>query len=121
VTFGGKELDNWKMYGFPFNTVNSIKYTNKPSSTQSHPSLYRGVFQLQKTGDTYLDMSAWGKGVVWINGHNLGRYWNIGSQQTFYVPVEWLKKGDNEIVVFELFQRGSDLSSLEKPILDKLK
>lgn len=121
VTFNGKEVDNWKMYQYPFSNIHSVRYPANISSTQSQPSLYHGVFQLKKTGDTYLDMSKWGKGVVWINGHNLGRYWNIGPQQTLYIPVEWLKKGNNEVVVFELLQRGSDLSSLARPILDKLK
>ncbi|HTI58925.1 beta-galactosidase family protein [Mucilaginibacter sp.] len=121
VTFNGKEVDNWKMYQYPFSNIHSVRYLANISSTQSQPSLYHGVFQLKKTGDTYLDMSKWGKGVVWINGHNLGRYWNIGPQQTLYIPVEWLKKGNNEVVVFELLQRGSDLSSLARPILDKLK
>lgn len=121
VTFAGKEVDNWKMYQFPFNSIHSVKYTTKVLPTQNRPSLYRGTFRLKKTGDTYLDMSKWGKGVVWVNGHNLGRYWNIGPQQTLYIPVEWLNKGNNEVVVFELLYRGSDLSSLARPILDKLK
>jgi beta-galactosidase len=66
-------------------------------------------------------MSNWGKGVVWVNGHNLGRYWNIGPQQTIYVPVEWLKKGRNEIVVLELLKpEQSQLKAIEKPILEQL-
>jgi beta-galactosidase len=56
-----------------------------------------------------------------VNGHNLGRYWDIGPQQTLYVPAEWLKKGPNKIVVLELIKPDqSALSSREKPILDKL-
>ncbi|MEJ7662049.1 MAG: hypothetical protein WKG07_21990 [Hymenobacter sp.] len=54
--------------------------------------------------DSYLDMRQWGKGVVWINGHNLGRYWGIGPQQTIYVPAEWLRKGQNEVTVLELLK-----------------
>jgi beta-galactosidase len=67
-------------------------------------------------------MSNWGKGVVWINGHNLGRYWYIGPQQTIYVPAEWLKKGDNQITVLELLHDGNDmLKAINHPILDVLK
>lgn len=52
--------------------------------------------------DTYIDPTGWGKGIIYINGHNLGRYWpNIGPQVTLYVPSVWLKTGENEIVVFE--------------------
>jgi beta-galactosidase len=66
-------------------------------------------------------MTEWGKGSVWINGHNLGRYWNIGPQQTLYIPAEWLKQGENEIVVLELIHaRNPTLRTLDKPILDQL-
>jgi beta-galactosidase len=59
--------------------------------------------------------------VVWVNGHNLGRYWSIGPQQTLYVPFEWLKKGANEIVVLELLKpQQTDLQGIATPILDKL-
>jgi beta-galactosidase len=66
-------------------------------------------------------MSNWGKGVVWINGHNLGRYWQVGPQQSIYVPAEWLKKGKNKIDILELIKPGETvLESSEKAILDKL-
>jgi beta-galactosidase len=67
-------------------------------------------------------MSDWGKGVVWINGHNLGRYWQVGPQQTLYVPAEWLKKGANDIVVLELLKPEQNLlKGIQHPILDVLK
>ncbi|WP_035349831.1 beta-galactosidase [Edaphobacter aggregans] len=55
-----------------------------------------------KPGDTFLDSSKLGKGALWINGHAIGRFWNIGPLQTLYVPGPWLKKGENEIVIFDL-------------------
>jgi beta-galactosidase len=85
------------------------------------PVVRKGSFQLSKVGDTYLDMSHWGKGVVWVNGHNLGRYWSIGPQQTLYIPVEWLKKGNNDIVVLELLDGSKNtLNSTKTPILNEL-
>ncbi|WP_373615897.1 hypothetical protein [Mucilaginibacter sp. OAE612] len=67
-------------------------------------------------------MSNWGKGVVWVNGHNLGRYWGIGPQQTLYLPVEWLKKGYNDVEVLELLKPERDqLAGVDKPILDVVK
>jgi beta-galactosidase len=65
---------------------------------------FRTTLQLDTIGDTYLDMRHWTKGVVWVNGHNLGRYWNIGPQQRLYCPAPWLKPGDNEIIIFDLHQ-----------------
>ena len=61
-------------------------------------------FNLDETGDTYIDMSAYTKGIVWVNGHNLGRYWNVGPQYRLYCPEPWLKKGNNEILIFDLHQ-----------------
>lgn len=121
VLFNGKAMSNWKMYRFPFDKINTIKYADHYLAAQNHPSVNRGTFQLNKPGDTYLDMRNWGKGIAWVNGHNLGKYWSIGPQQTLYVPIEWLKKGKNEIVILELLRPGKYLSSLNKPILNELR
>ena len=65
-------------------------------------------------------MHALGKGAIWINGHALGRYWDIGPQQTLYVPGVWLKEGDNEIVVFDVKAKpGATVSGLDHPLLDE--
>ena len=63
---------------------------------------YRGYFQLNRVGDTYLNMEAFGKGQVYVNGHPIGRFWSIGPQQTLYVPGCWLKKGKNEVIVLDV-------------------
>lgn len=119
VTLNGQPLLNWQMFSLPMKEVKNIRFDKK--ATPGVPVLKSGLFNLNEVGDTYLDMSNWGKGVVWINGHNLGRYWQIGPQQTVYVPVEWLKKGRNEVVVFEMLKTGEDtLQGLPAPILGKL-
>jgi beta-galactosidase GanA len=59
---------------------------------------------MDATADTYIDMSNYRKGIVWVNGHNLGRFWEIGPQKRLYCPAPWLTKGKNEIVVFDLLQ-----------------
>ena len=43
----------------------------------------------------YLDVKDFGKGYVWVNGRNLGRYWNAGPQTRLFCPGVWLKKGNN--------------------------
>lgn len=119
VLFDGKEVYNWAMYSLPFSRVSNILYTNKKAGDQ--PIVKKGIFNLTKVADTYLDMSQWGKGVVWVNGHNLGRYWAIGPQQTLYLPGEWLKKGKNDIVVLELLNSKKNIiESRKTPVLDKL-
>ena len=120
VLFNQKELEKWEMFSLPFDQIDSVKF-EKTGTMSEMPVLKRATFQLKTVGDTYLDMSTWGKGCVWINGHHLGRYWEIGPQQTLYVPVEWLKKGNNVIEVLELVKPGqNELSSVEKPILNSL-
>lgn len=120
VLLNNTELKNWKMFGFPFNDINQIKFT-KTKNGNELPVLKKGTFMLNSCQDTYLNMSDWGKGVVWVNGHNLGKYWSIGPQQTVYVPAEWLKTGQNEVVVLELIKTKNDqLKSTDKPILDSL-
>jgi beta-galactosidase len=121
VLLADKELLNWQMFALPFSSVNNINFKTA-AVTANQPVVKKGIFQITTAGDTYLDMSNWGKGVVWVNGHNLGRYWNIGPQQSLYLPAEWLKKGRNEIVVLELIKPEQDkLQANEKPVLDVLK
>ena len=91
-----------------------------PQSQALAPAFYRAHFTLTQTGDTFLDIRNLGKGALWINGHPIGRFWNIGPQQTLYVPAPWLQKGDNEIVIFDLIPSASPprVAGLDHPILD---
>jgi beta-galactosidase len=116
VTLDGQALHNWEMYGFPFSSLPTYKYSAKPVKGQ--PALYKGSFSLDEVKDTYLDMRGFGKGFVFLNGINLGKYWQTGPQQTLYVPACWLKKGTNEVVVFyELNDGHNELNAFWNPIL----
>jgi len=118
VSFGGQPLKGCNMYGLPFRSTDGLKMLVGHSKG---PVVRKGSFELAEVGDTYLDMRAWGKGVVWVNGHNLGRYWNVGPQQTVYVPVEWLKKGKNEVVVLELLKTDvHTLMGIDRAVLHEL-
>lgn len=120
VVFNGRELNGWQMFSLPFEQVANIPFQTA-IKTHETPALKQGYFSIVKPGDTYFDMSKWGKGCVWINGHHLGRYWNIGPQQTIYVPAEWLKKGKNEVIVLELIRtEQNQLETVTKPELNKL-
>lgn len=120
VTFAGKTLADWQMFRLPFDNVADLHF-HPASNEVAAPCLRRGAFDVDRPADTFLDMHAWGKGVVFVNGHNLGRYWSIGPQQTLYLPGVWLKKGSNQIVVFEETKdTATPLSGLEEPILNEL-
>lgn len=104
VSLNGMTLMNWQIFTLPLdeNSIQNLKFV---SGENTKPGIFfKGEFNLAATGDTYLDLSQWEKGVVWVNGHNLGRYWNIGPQKQLYCPASWLKKGKNEIVIFDLHQ-----------------
>ncbi len=110
VTLNGMTLMNWEVFQLPmdwkfvYDLRSSGRVMNKPGV------FYKGNFSLIETGDTYIDVSNYQKGIVWVNGHNLGRYWNIGPQKRLFCPGPWLKKGMNEVLIF-------DLHSLEgKPV-----
>ena len=76
---------------------------------------------MKKIGDTYLDMSSWGKGLVWVNGHCLGRFWEVGPQQTLYLPGCWLKKGLNDIVILDIAGPAkATVCGITTPIVDVL-
>jgi beta-galactosidase len=109
VTLNGMTLMNWEIYSMPMN-FDFVKEASLPSrglANDKQGLFFKGRFNLEKTGDTYFDMSKYSKGFVYVNGHNLGRYWNIGPQQRLYCPASWLKKGENEIIVFDLHQLES--------------
>jgi beta-galactosidase len=102
VSLNGMTLMDWQIFTLPFDEkdVQNLKFA---SGENTKPGLFfKGEFELAAVGDTYLDVSQWEKGVVWVNGHNLGRYWNIGPQKQLYCPAPWLKKGKNEIVIFDM-------------------
>ena len=101
-------LKRWNIFTIP----DSYDAAKKALDTAKRDSLtkmmfkgsgyYRGYFNLKKVGDTFLNMEAFGKGQVYVNGHAVGRFWSIGPQQTLYVPGCWLKKGKNEVIVLDV-------------------
>ncbi len=103
VTLNGMTLMNWETYQFPLDSkwVTGLKQT--PGSA-SKATFFKGSFSLDHPADTYLDMSNYQKGYVWVNGHNLGRFWEIGPQKRLYCPAPWLKSGANEVVVLDLLK-----------------
>lgn len=116
------KLKNWTVYSFPvdYSFVQDKRYKN--GTAQTMPAYYRTTFRLDKVGDTFLDMSTWGKGMIWVNGLAIGRFWEIGPQQTLFMPGCWLKEGENEVIVLDL--KGPEKASirgLKKPILDWLR
>eukprot|EP01133_Synstelium_polycarpum_P015746 gene15746-18709_t len=105
----------WANYPLALNDLSSLAWNPSSSySRQSTPSFYRGIINIANAddiADTFLSFEGLGKGNLWVNGFNVGRYWNVGPQRTMYVPSVLLQVGANEIVVFETL--GAQLTALK--------
>ncbi len=102
VTLDGMTLMNWETFSL---LQNGWTEQMTPKVDRARPGyFFRGKFLLDSVADTYLDLSSFRKGIVWVNGHNLGRYWNVGPQQRLYCPASWLKKGENAVQVLDLLK-----------------
>ena len=122
ITIDGNPIEGgWQHFQFPMDKEPMIG--NATSYTKGQPVVYQGTFEVNNVGDTFLDMETWGKGIVFVNGFNLGRYWEVGPQQTLYLPGCFLKKGTNRITIFEQLNddRKATVSGVETPKLDILK
>ena len=113
-------LRGWQVFRIPFD-YKFMKAAAGKSAAGEGPVLYKTSIKLDAVGDTFLDMSKFGKGMVWVNGHNLGRYWKIGPQQTLYLPGCWLKKGDNEFLILDTMPADTpEFSGVKEPVLDQI-
>jgi beta-galactosidase len=104
VRFNGDVLAGWRMYRLP---LESVRVRSWNHAVAKGPAFYRGKFDVEEPADTFLDTWDLGKGVLWVNGHNAGRFWNIGPQRALYIPGVWLHRGHNEVIALDLFARTS--------------
>ena len=104
VTLNNKLLYGWESYPMPLEHAPALHWSRKHIPG---PAFHRGTFTLKKTGNTFLDVSQLGKGLLWVNGHAIGRIWHIGPQQSDFVPACWLHKGINTVTVFDLDTESS--------------
>lgn len=104
VSLNGMTLMNWEIFKLPMNEAFIESLQAEPTIQDKPGIFFKGSFILDTTADTYLDLVQYKKGVVWVNGHCLGRYWEIGPQKRLYCPASWLIEGENEVVILDLLQ-----------------
>ena len=101
VTLDQKVLQEWEVYSLPLDA--DYLRALQPSHLFDRPGIFfRAELHLDQAHDSYIDMSAWNKGYLWVNGHLLGRYWHIGPQQRLFCPASWFRRGDNELIVLDM-------------------
>jgi beta-galactosidase len=103
ATLGGQPLTDWTIYPVPMEYPIPLLLAGLDPRPECGAHFGSGEFNLTKTGDAFLDVSALGKGLIWVNGHAVGRFWNIGPQDTLFIPAPWLKQGKNDVLVFDMF------------------
>lgn len=109
----------WDMYPLPLDNISLLEYKRESGDVKT-ASFLKGTLKIEgEPHDTFIRLDGFTKGVVFVNGFNIGRYYNpAGPQKTLYVPAPMLKKGDNEIVVFETDHSDrSFVTFLDKPDL----
>jgi beta-galactosidase len=102
VTFNGQYQFGWQVFTLPLVDLGGLKFSARSLAEVEKPAFFRGHFSVDEPADTFLVLPGWTKGVAWLNGFNLGRYWERGPQKTLYVPAPLLKSGQNELILFEL-------------------
>jgi len=120
-------LKGWDVFNLPdtYDFYKSLSFhpvTEQIDSTgRGVRGVYRGTFNVKRPADTFLNFKTWGKGLVYVNGHPMGRIWEIGPQQTLYMPGCWLNKGENEIMVIDIIgPHDLTVEGLKEPLLDQL-
>jgi beta-galactosidase len=104
VTLAGMTLMNWEVFPIPL-TDPWVKSVPAGPADARPGTFFRGTFRVEKPADTFIDLAGYRKGVVWVNGRNLGRFWDVGPQTRLYCPASWLREGENEVTVFDLHQQ----------------
>lgn len=109
VQLNGEELSRWSVLPLELSSIDPVRDallaasgTTPAPERLAGPVFARAEFDLEEAGHLFLDTTGWGKGVAWINGFNLGRYWTRGPQETLYVPRGVVHAGRNELIVLEL-------------------
>lgn len=111
IQINGHMHYGWTMYPLPLDNLESLDFGR--GYREGLPAFYKFEFEVEETGDTFLELDGWGKGCAFLNGFHLGRYWEIGPQKRLYIPAPLLQVGKNEIIVFETEGKASGVVELK--------
>ncbi|BDI32064.1 beta-galactosidase [Capsulimonas corticalis] len=100
VRLYGQFLHHWEIFCLPMDNLESLQFG--PVSATDQPAFHRATFEIDTPADTFVALDGWTKGVCFVNGFNLGRYWDMDPRRNLYLPGPLLRSGVNEIVLFEL-------------------
>ena len=111
---------HWNQYPLEFKNPEAIDFTKEWHEDQ--PAFYAFDVELKVLKDTYLDLTHFGKGIVFVNGVNIGRFWDVGPTLSLYIPHGLLRIGNNRIIIFETEGKYSKFIDLvHKPTFKPIK
>ena len=118
VTLDGNILTAWEMANLPLDEqyVYDLKESQNPQNLSKNGIIFKGIFNLTEVGDTFIDVRQWEKGILYVNGKNLGRYWKIGPQYRLFCPASYLKKGLNSVLILDLKLKETSYITGEKTL-----
>lgn len=119
VQLGRRLVHGWSMYRLPLDewSADDIRRAVASAAPEGDSGFATATFSVDDRADTFLSLPGFGKGFVWVNGFLLGRYWEIGPQQTLYVPAPLLVQGENLVTVLELTRFGDHVELRDTPEL----
>ena len=94
-----------------------IRDSGRAAAQDGAASVQTYAFDVDVPADTYLELPGWGKGVVFLNGFTLGRFWEIGPQKRLYIPAPLLRKGENTLLIVETEGRSGEVLLRDEPEL----
>ncbi|MFE0458450.1 beta-galactosidase family protein [Kitasatospora sp. NPDC058965] len=124
VRLGQQLLHGWQAYSLPLDDVAELPFTGGPlpGELDGRPVFRRATFEVAGPADTFVLTEGLGKGLCWINGFLLGRFWEVGPQQTLYLPGPLLRAGGNELLLLQLHGPERDAVELVAgPVLDRVR
>lgn len=110
IGFGWNFIYHWQTYPLPLDDLSAVDFIEQKPVFDSTPLLLRAEIDIDECCDTFVKLPGFKKGMIFINGRALSRYWDVGPQRSAYLPAPFLKKGKNELIVLEL--EGFDEASV---------
>ncbi|WP_031465412.1 glycoside hydrolase family 35 protein [Sciscionella sediminilitoris] len=116
VKLAGQTLFGWEMRPLPLDDLAGLRF-RRGGTDAAGPVFHRAHARVGSPADGFIGLPGWTKGLVWLNGFLLGRYWNVGPQQTLYAPAPLWRSGRNELIVLELHEAGTTIELRDTPDL----
>ena len=102
IRLGQAFVYQWDNYPLGLTDLSGVRFERKAPAFDGTPLFMRATLDVDEPCDTFIKLPGFKKGVIFVNGRILSRYWEVGPQHSAYLPAPFMRKGENEIIVLEL-------------------